>query len=198
MARGRGALTGTPSTWPTPSTVVLRAGALKELSIEEAAALAQDGVLIDNRPAPAYQRRDEGADATTTGHIPGAVNLPFTDLFDPDGRYRPVEELRSILDRAIRAARPEATVEEPADQVVGAYCGGGILSTQIALALALLGRVDDSAVFIGIMVCMAVGPASAARLRPGCRTPCLRTTRIRSRPCRFKRPSMARILRSYL
>ena len=71
------------------------------------------------------------------GHMPGAVNLPFTELL-MDGRFmRGPAELRAILDAAIPAGtRPVAS------------CGSGVTATIILLALELVGR-DDGLLYDG-------------------------------------------------
>lgn len=65
------------------------------------------------------------------GHMPGAVNLPFTELL-VDGRFmRSPAELRTLLDAAIPpSTRPVAS------------CGSGVTATVILLALELVGRGD--------------------------------------------------------
>jgi len=65
------------------------------------------------------------------GHMPGAVNLPFTELL-VDGRLmRSPDELRRILDAAIPpGTRPVAS------------CGSGVTATVILFALELVGRGD--------------------------------------------------------
>ncbi|MBN1420193.1 MAG: YeeE/YedE family protein [Planctomycetes bacterium] len=55
---------------------------------------ARDAVIIDVRPADAFS--GEKSDEARAGHIPGAVNRPFTeDIVSVDGitRFKPVEEL---------------------------------------------------------------------------------------------------------
>ena len=60
------------------------------------------------------------------GHIPGATNLPTTELFDETGRFRSDDELAMIMggDRDARTIT---------------YCGGGIAASADAFALHRLG-----------------------------------------------------------
>ncbi|MDP9364544.1 MAG: rhodanese-like domain-containing protein [Chloroflexota bacterium] len=83
------------------------------------------------------------------GQIPGSVNLPYLDLFDPEiGTFLPLAELRERLGRAgLLGARR-----------VVSYCGGGIGATAVAFALALVGR-EDVAVYDGSMLEWAADPA---------------------------------------
>ena len=71
------------------------------------------------------------------GHMPGARNLPFTELMD-DGRLRPAGELAAAFDAAgIDRSRPVIT-----------SCGSGVTAAILSLALALTGH-DRSAVYDG-------------------------------------------------
>ncbi len=72
------------------------------------------------------------------GHIPGARNLFFRDLFAPDGTYKSPEELRG----AFRAAGLD--LEEP----ITASCGSGMTASVLLFALHLAG-VEDAALYDG-------------------------------------------------
>lgn len=112
---------------PTPGDVVLAEASGDTLSIDEAAAFPDSGVLIDAR-APERYRGDVEPMDPIAGHIPGAVNVPFGALVN-EGRLRPVGELREVF----AAARVEDGV------LVAAYCGSGVTAAHTALALAELG-----------------------------------------------------------
>ncbi|MFF0945741.1 sulfurtransferase [Kocuria sp. CPCC 205300] len=71
------------------------------------------------------------------GHMPGAVNLPYTQLQGPDGRLLPLPELRE----RITAAAPEG-------QRLVTSCGSGLTACVLALGAHLAGR-DDVAVYDG-------------------------------------------------
>lgn len=111
-------------------------GSMPILDAAAAADLARDGLLLDVRSAERYAGVTEPIDPVA-GHIPGAANLPATDLLRPDGRFSPAAELRN------RATAAGATD----DTVVGAYCGSGITAAQAALALSEAGI--DTAVYVG-------------------------------------------------
>jgi thiosulfate/3-mercaptopyruvate sulfurtransferase len=64
------------------------------------------------------------------GHIPGSKNLPFTELFNDDGTYKPVSEI---------AAAFKAVGIDPAKPLV-ATCGSGITASVLSFAAALLGH----------------------------------------------------------
>ncbi|MCS4244085.1 thiosulfate/3-mercaptopyruvate sulfurtransferase [Rhizobium sp. BIGb0125] len=64
------------------------------------------------------------------GHIPGSVNLPFTELLNSDDNtLRGGDELREAF----------ASVVPLDGRTIITYCGGGIASTLGALALAVIG-----------------------------------------------------------
>jgi thiosulfate/3-mercaptopyruvate sulfurtransferase len=92
-----------------------------------AARLARDGVLLDARAAARYRGDDEPIDPRA-GHIPGAVNAPFSELTNPQGRWLPPSRLREL------AHRWGVTGTD-----VGAYCGSGITACAVVLGLELAG-----------------------------------------------------------
>jgi thiosulfate/3-mercaptopyruvate sulfurtransferase len=72
------------------------------------------------------------------GHIPGSLNLPYDQLYEPDGTLLAREELRRRLGGAgVDLARPVVT-----------SCGSGVTAAVLALALYLVGR-RDVAVYDG-------------------------------------------------
>jgi thiosulfate/3-mercaptopyruvate sulfurtransferase len=73
------------------------------------------------------------------GHIPGSVNLPHGELFDPaDKTIRPASALRERLaSRGVHPGRPVITT-----------CGSGISASALAFALHLIGH-KDVAVYDG-------------------------------------------------
>lgn len=108
--------------------VTLSYGSLPTLSIDDAAAFPEVGVLLDARAGERYRGETEPIDPRA-GHIPGALNAPATENIDANGRYLPAEELR---------ARFEA-IGVRADAPVGVYCGSGVTAAADAVALTLAG-----------------------------------------------------------
>lgn len=67
------------------------------------------------------------------GHIPGSLNLPFTELYNSDGTFKPVAELRRLFrDAGVDPAQPFV-----------ATCGSGVTANSLIFAAHLLG--SDSA-----------------------------------------------------
>ncbi len=83
-----------------------------------------DLLLLDARAPERYRGEREPIDAVA-GHIPGALNAPFTALA-PDGRFLPRDELAQRLG--------------PEGAEIVAYCGSGVTAGTIALAAELTGR----------------------------------------------------------
>jgi thiosulfate/3-mercaptopyruvate sulfurtransferase len=95
---------------------------------EVRASIDNDAIrLIDALPAIHY--RGEWTMYDQPGHIPGAINVPVTSLFDEAGRFRPVDELAALFG----ADKDRRTIT---------YCGGGIAASADAFALTRLGFKD--------------------------------------------------------
>lgn len=94
--------------------------------------------LIDARGAPRFRGEVEPIDPVA-GHIPGALNRPFTQNFGLDGKFKPAVELRAEF-IALLAGRDPATVVH--------HCGSGVSAVPniIAMEIAGLGR---SALYAG-------------------------------------------------
>ncbi len=72
------------------------------------------------------------------GHIPGACNLFFRDLYRDDGTFRSKEELRAAFERAgVDLGKPIVT-----------SCGSGVTASVLLFALHLIG-VEDGALYDG-------------------------------------------------
>jgi thiosulfate/3-mercaptopyruvate sulfurtransferase len=104
------------------------------------AALASDGEqILDARSAARFRgETPEPRTGVRAGHMPGAVNLPYSELVGETG------EMKSPA--ALAAAFEAAGVD--LDKPVVASCGSGITAAILALALARLGR-PNAAVYDG-------------------------------------------------
>ncbi len=113
---------------PAIGSMTVRPGGMPTVDADGAAALAQGGgTLLDARAAARYRGEVEPLDPVA-GHIPGAVNLPLTDLVSADGTFRdPVEVGRSF--QAVAAGGE-----------VAASCGSGVTACHLILAGSLVGR----------------------------------------------------------
>lgn len=118
---------------PTPTgddagDVVVRPGQMPVLDADEAAALAQEGVLLDARAAARYRGETEPVDPKA-GHVPGALNAPTTGHVGADGRWLGPEELAARF----------AGLGVSGGVAVGAYCGSGVTASSVVLALEVAG-----------------------------------------------------------
>jgi len=94
--------------------------------------------ILTTRSAQVVDLRSDGRFAGTepeprpgipSGHMPGALNLPYTSLVGPDGTVLPDDELRERITRAgITPDRP-----------IVATCGSGTSACNLLLALQRLG-----------------------------------------------------------
>ncbi len=96
--------------------------------VERALARSKKAV-IDARSAGRFSGVDgEPRPGLTRGHIPGSVNVPFTELVDARGLLKPIPELRTILE----------SVSEGATSLVFS-CGSGVTACVGAYAATVAG-----------------------------------------------------------
>ncbi len=125
-AGGRAVETG-PGIDPGSGSVTVRPGGMPSVDADRAFELAAGaGTLLDARAAARYRGEVEPLDPIA-GHIPGAVNLPLTDLLTADGTFRGAAELAAAF-----AALP--------DGELAASCGSGVTACHLILAGAGVGR----------------------------------------------------------
>ena len=92
--------------------------------------LQQPGqTLIDARAAPRYRGEVEPLDPVA-GHIPGALNRPFSDNFTPEGRFKSAAVLRSEFAALLGGRDPTSVVH---------HCGSGVTANPNLLAMELAG-----------------------------------------------------------
>jgi thiosulfate/3-mercaptopyruvate sulfurtransferase len=106
--------------------------ALRQLVLTETvvAQLGRPGqTLIDARGAPRYRGEVEPLDPVA-GHIPGALNRPFTENFNPDGRFKAPEQLKTEWTQLLAG--------RPVDSVVH-HCGSGVSAVPNILAMEVAG-----------------------------------------------------------
>lgn len=160
QAQGRPLSTDEPVV--APGDVVVRPGAMPVLDADDAAALPRYGVLLDARAPQRYRGEVEPIDPRA-GHIPGAVNAPFTSHVGPDGHWLGQHRLAEHF--AGLGVRP--------GEAVGAYCGSGVTAASVVLALELAGlttSAEPAALYAGSWSHWCTDPsrpaATVARTRP--------------------------------
>jgi len=94
--------------------------------------------LVDARPADRFEgRQPEFRSGVRSGHIPGSLSLPYTELVAPDGTMLPPAALRARLEAA------GLNLERP----VVATCGSATTACALVLGMAVLGH--EAAVYDG-------------------------------------------------
>ena len=80
--------------------------------------------LLDARDAARFRGEVEPIDPVA-GHIPGAINLPFTDFVREDGTWLPLRERAALLESAIGS---DKTIEW------SVMCGSGVTACHLAIS----------------------------------------------------------------
>ena len=94
-------------------------------------ASAPNLAIVDARARPFYDGEARARrDSELRGHIPGALNVPHTELFDETGALRPANELAALFVKA---------GIEPGETVLG-YCHAGLQATAMLFAARTLGH----------------------------------------------------------
>ena len=138
-AEGRPLESGTPAiapAAPSPLTAPTRVRTKAEMlaNIETKAEQVLDARSADR----VYGSGIDPVHGGQNGRIPGARNLPHTEVFNPDGTWKSPGALREILAAAgIDLAAPVTT-----------SCGSGVTASVLMFAMHLIGK-DDTALYDG-------------------------------------------------
>jgi thiosulfate/3-mercaptopyruvate sulfurtransferase len=139
--RAEGRPLETPAPAPVCETVEPRfeAGLVRDLEAVRGLLARGEAQVVDARPAARFRgEAPEPRAGLRSGHMPGALNAPWSSVIAPDGTMKPADELRAAFEAAgADLGRPMVTT-----------CGSGVSAAVLALALARLGR-DDVAVYDG-------------------------------------------------
>ncbi|MEO6800235.1 MAG: sulfurtransferase [Rhodanobacter sp.] len=111
------------------SQLALRYDASQVLLDHAAVADGASGQLLDARGAPRYRGDVEPLDRVG-GHVPGALNRPFADNLDDDGRFKPAAQLREEFTAVLAGAAPAHVVH---------MCGSGVTACHNLLAMEYAG-----------------------------------------------------------
>ena len=105
---------------------------LRELATtsDVAARLGRPGqTLIDARAVPRFKGEVEPLDPVA-GHIPGALNRPFSQNIGADGKFKPAAQLRSEFEQLLAGRNPASVVH---------HCGSGVSAVPNVIAMELAG-----------------------------------------------------------
>lgn len=89
--------------------------------------------LVDARGRARFEGTEEDPrPGVAPGHIPGARNLPYAEIYNPDGTFKTPEEIRRLFVGA----------GADADRPFVASCGSGVTANSLIFAARLLGNRD--------------------------------------------------------
>ena len=94
--------------------------------------------LIDARGGPRFRGEVEPLDPVA-GHIPGALNRPFTENFGPDGKFKPPAKLKAEFEALLGQRDPSTVVH---------HCGSGVSALPNLIAMEVAG-LQSSALYAG-------------------------------------------------
>lgn len=129
--------------------IQLTEGAMPTITIDEAEAWPEEGILVDARAAERYRGDVEPIDPRA-GHIPGAVNVPTFSHLNENGTLKSRSQLietfveAGIIDPQVQGDLDDAIA---LDQSVAVYCGSGVTASHEIAVLASLGI--EAALFPG-------------------------------------------------
>ena len=108
---------------------------VKDVTQVAHAAKLREAEIIDARsPARFAGTAPEPRAGLRSGHIPGARNVPYATLLNPDGTMKPVPALRAVFEAAgVDLSKPAITT-----------CGSGISAAILTLALERIGHRDHA------------------------------------------------------
>ncbi len=108
------------------------------VTLEEVEGRPSDRPVIDVRAAERFRGDTEPLDPVA-GHIPGALNLPFAENLDADGRFLDAATLRARYEAALDGADPAAAIVS---------CGSGVTACHGLLAMERAG-LGGAALYVG-------------------------------------------------
>ena len=129
-AEGRPVQRGEAAPTPRRFTATLRPELVRHVQAMRENLGSRSEQVVDARSRGRFRGTEpEPRAGLRGGHIPGSLNLPYDELYRPDGTLVPVDELRR---------RFEGAGIDPGKPVV-ASCGSGITASVLALGLQLIG-----------------------------------------------------------
>jgi len=108
---------------------------VKDVTQVSAASKLGDYEILDARAKPRFEGTiAEPREGLRSGHIPGAKNLPYTELLNKDATMKDADSLRKIF------AATRLDMSKP----VITTCGSGITAAILCLALERIGKTDHA------------------------------------------------------
>jgi len=118
-------------------TVRPRRDIIRDISQMKQILAANSAQVVDARVAERFKGEvDEPRPNMKRGHIPGAVNVPYTDVIAANGHLKSEAELKAVFSKAgVDIAKPIVNM-----------CGSGVTAAILALAQSLAGH-EDSGIY---------------------------------------------------
>jgi len=152
LAEGRPTEAGEPETHRADFAAEPQA----EIVSKEQILAGIDTPLLDARGRPRFEgSQAEPRPGLAAGHVPGARNLPFDELYCPDGTFRSPATLRALFELA--GIDPDAPFV--------ASCGSGVTACSLIFAAHLLGN-DDVRLYDGSWSEWGADPATPKAVGP--------------------------------
>ena len=127
LAEGR----ATESGEPAPRQARFDAVERDELVTKQQLLAGSNLPWLDARGRPRFEGAEEDPrPGVAAGHAPGARNLPFASLYREDGRFKSLDDIRQLFDKA---------GVDPSQAFV-ASCGSGVTANSLIFAAHLLGN----------------------------------------------------------
>jgi len=130
-AEGRPLERGVPRPAPGQFTARFDPGQVRDLAAVRTSLETCAEQVVDTRPAERFEgRQPEIRPGVRSGHIPGSLSLPYTDLVAADGTVLPPDALRARLEAAgLDLRRP-----------IVATCGSATSACTLVLGLEVVGH----------------------------------------------------------
>ena len=108
---------------------------VKDVTQVAHAAKLGEAEIIDARGAPRFRgEAPEPRPGLRSGHIPGAKNVPYSTLLNPDGTMKSIPDLLATFEAAcVNLSKPAIT-----------SCGSGVTAAVLSLALERMGHKNHS------------------------------------------------------
>ncbi|MFC4622979.1 sulfurtransferase [Comamonas nitrativorans] len=131
QAAGGALAGGMPQPAAQPGDFALQAPLRTLATVEEVARRLDSGAqtIVDARGPARFRGEVEPLDPVA-GHIPGALNRPFTDNIALDGRFKPAALLRAEFDALLAGRDPASVVHQ---------CGSGVSAVPNLVAMEVAG-----------------------------------------------------------
>lgn len=134
-SEGRKTTAQAPNIRDRHMTVVRQNQMVRDVTQVARASKLGDYTIIDARSAARFRgEAPEPREGMRAGHIPGSINLPFSELLNDDATMKAPNTLRTIFkDARVDLTKPAITT-----------CGSGVTAAILALALERIGKTDHA------------------------------------------------------